>query len=109
MYSDHILPSYLIECFHRQLKASLKCNSNLIKWTDSLPLVLLRICTAVKDDLQCTTTELVYGTTLRLPGDFFTSTDTSIDDPTVYVTRLRASMSNPETTPSASTMHTCFC
>ena len=66
--SYHPIANGLIECFHRQLKASLKCSSNLIKWTDSLPLVLLGICTAVKDDIQCTTAELVNGTTLRLPG-----------------------------------------
>ena len=40
------------------------------------------IRTAVKDDIQCTTAELVYGTTLRLPGEFFDATTTSTDDPT---------------------------
>ena len=65
--SYHPIANGIIERFHRQLKASLKCSSNSIKWTDSLPLVLLGICTAVKDDIQCTTAELVYGTTLRLP------------------------------------------
>ena len=38
---------------------------------DSLPLVLLGIRTALKDDLHCSTAELVYGTTLCLPGEFF--------------------------------------
>ena len=92
--SYHPIANGLIERFHCQLKASLKCSSNSVKWTDSLPQVLLGIRTAVKDDLQCTTAELVYGTTLCLPGEFFTSTDTSLDYPTAYVTRLRASMSN---------------
>lgn len=91
--SYHPISNGLIERFHRQLKASLKCSSNSIKWTDSLPLVLLGIRTAVKDDLQCTTAELVYGTTLRIPGEFFTSTATSTDDPTTYVARLKANMS----------------
>ena len=102
--SYHPIANGLIERFHCQHKASLKCSSNSIRWTDSLPLVLLGIRTAVKDDLQCTTAELVYGTTSRLPGEFFTSTDTSLDDPTAYVTRLRAMQNEqPETTPSAST------
>ena len=91
--SYHPIANGLIERFHRQLKASLKCSSNSIKWTDSLPLVLLGIRTAVKDDLQCTTAELVYGTTLRLPAEFFTSTITSTDDPSTYVTRLKSTMS----------------
>ena len=64
----HPIANGLIECFHCQLKASIKCSSNSTKWTDALPLVLLGIRTAVKDDLQCTTAELVYGTTLGLPG-----------------------------------------
>ena len=37
--SYHPIANGLIERFHRQLKASLKCSSNSIKWTDSLPLV----------------------------------------------------------------------
>ena len=91
--SYHPIANSLIERFHHQLKASIKCNSNSTKWTDALPLVLLGIRTAVKDDLQCTTAELVYGTTLHLPGEFFTCTTTSTDDPTTYVARLKASMS----------------
>ena len=69
--SYHPISNGLIKRFHRQLKVCLKYSSNSIKWTDSLPLVLLGICTAVKDDIQCTTAELVYGTTLRLPAEFF--------------------------------------
>ena len=82
--SYHPIANGLIERFHRQLKASLKCSSNSIKWTESLPLMLLGIRTAVKDDLQCTTAELFCGTTLRLPAEFFTSTITSTDDPSTY-------------------------
>ena len=91
--SYHPIDNGLIEHFHCQLKASLKCSSNSIKWTDSLSLILLGIRTAVKDDLQCSTAELVYGTTLRLPAKFFTSTITSTDDPSTYVTRLKSGMS----------------
>ncbi|XP_064459071.1 uncharacterized protein LOC135369409 [Ornithodoros turicata] len=40
-----------------------------------LPLVLLGIRSAPKEYLACTVSELVYGTTLRLPGDFFPPTD----------------------------------
>ena len=94
--SYHPVTNGITEHFHQQLKTFLKSSSNSIKWTDTLPLVLLGICTAVKDDLQCTTAELVYGTTtLQLSGEFFNSTITSTDhdNPTLYVTRLKASMS----------------
>ena len=89
----------LLEIFYCQLKASLKCSFNSVKWTDSLPLVLLGIQTALKDDLQCATAELVYRTTLYLPGEFFSTTSNSCDDPASYVTRLKASMSQVKPPP----------
>ena len=54
--------------------------------------MLLGIHTALKDDLslQCTMAELVYGTTLCLPHEFFTTTSNFCDDPASYVTRLKA-------------------
>ena len=53
-------------------------------WLLDLPLVLLGIRSALKVDLKCSTAELVYGTTLRLPGDFFLSSPTvatTVPDP----------------------------
>ena len=38
---------------------------------DELPLVLLGLPSVPKDDLECAPSELVYGTTIRLPRDFF--------------------------------------
>jgi hypothetical protein len=54
-------------------------------------MVLLGIRTALKDDLGCTAAELVYGTNLRLPGEFFSpSPDTP--NPSNYVTQLKSVM-----------------
>ena len=90
----------LVERFHRQLKASLKAQPDPTKWTEVLPLVLLGIRTALKADLQCSTAELVYGTTLRLPGEFFDSeSSTALADPADYVTRLKLVMSKLKATP----------
>ena len=61
----------LVERFHRQLKASLKAKLKNNNWVDILPLVLLGLRTAPKEDLNCSSAELVYGTMLRLPGEFF--------------------------------------
>ena len=97
--SYHAIANGLIERFHRQLKASLKCSSNTVKWTDTLPLVLLGIHTTVKDNLQCTMAELVYGTTLCLQGEFFDNTNNSCDNPASYVTKLKASMSRVKPPP----------
>ena len=67
----HPMANGIIECFHRQLKAALRAHTPSLHWTEQLPIVLLGICTAFKTDLQCSASELVYGTTLRLPGEFF--------------------------------------
>ena len=57
-----------------------------------LPMILLGIRTNLKQDLKCSTAELVYGTTLRLPGEFFHSTTGPQLDPTKYVTQLKVMM-----------------
>ena len=52
-------------------------------------MVLLGIRTALKEDLHCTAAELVYSTTLRLPGEFFTRTSPIVTpDPASYVAKL---------------------
>lgn len=60
----------LVERFHRQLKTAITCHADH-NWTESLPLVLLGIRSAFKEDLQASSAELVYGEQLRLPGEFF--------------------------------------
>ncbi len=60
---------------------------------DTLPLVLLGIRTSLKEDLHCTTAEILYGLTLRLPGEFVSPT-TSLphESPADYVTKLKEAM-----------------
>ena len=94
----HPMSNGLVERFHRQLKAA---QPNPTQWTESLPLVLLGIRTAVKEDTHCTAAELVYGTTLRLPGEFVApSTDNSLVDPTNYVSQLRKFMQQVRAPPT---------
>ena len=59
----------MVEHLHRQLKAALKCHASSASW-----MMLLGVQTALKEDLNCTTAELMYGTTLRQPGEFFDPT-----------------------------------
>ena len=91
--SYHPQANGLVEHFHRQLKAALKTHPQST-WVESLLLVLLGIRTALKEDLHCTAAELVYGTNLRLPGEFFTSPSST---PTLecsdYVSQLKSRMS----------------
>ena len=66
------------------------------------PLVLLGLRSAFKEDLQCTTAELVYGTTLRLPGEFFNTTSNStLPDQHAYVSRLRNTMQHIQPVPTS--------
>ena len=83
----------MVERFHRQLKAALKAHPNPTSWMDALPLALLGIRTALKEDISSTAAEMVYGTNLRLPGEFFTPSSTpSLPDPSDYVSQLRTHM-----------------
>jgi hypothetical protein len=45
------------------------CHANE-KWIEALPLILLGIRTAYKEDLHSSAAELVYGEPLRVPGEF---------------------------------------
>lgn len=88
--SYHPQANGLIERLHRQIKASIRCHEQL-NWISSLPLVLLGIRAAWKEDLKATSAELTYGKNLRLPGEFL-SVDYNADlspDPLQFVSQLR--------------------
>lgn len=90
----HPIANGIIERFHRQLKAAIKCQPHPDHWVDALPWVLLGIRAALKEDLHCTSAELVYGTTLRLPGEFIQpSPPDPTSDPASFVTLLKETMS----------------
>ena len=89
----HPIANGLVERFHRQLKSSLKATNDPSHWSERPPLVLLGIRTAVKADLGHSVSERVYGTTLCLPGEFFSEpTDPASLDPTCYVDRLKRTL-----------------
>ncbi|CAH8821528.1 unnamed protein product [Trichobilharzia szidati] len=89
----------MVERLHRQLKAGLSAANNT-HWTESLPLVLLGIRNALKTDAGCTTSELVYGTTLRLPGEFVSpSSFPPVVDHSSYVSRLTNAMRSVKPAP----------
>nr|VZI07627.1 unnamed protein product [Spirometra erinaceieuropaei] len=65
----HSQANGLVERFHRQFKTSLMAQPDPSRWSDHLPLVLLSLRSTLKADIGCTATDLVYGTSLRLPGE----------------------------------------
>ena len=59
----------ILEIVHRQLKDALRMQSNPINWYNNLPQVLPSIRSAIKEELNCSSSEIVYGQTLRLSQD----------------------------------------
>ena len=91
--SYHPQSNGMVERLHRQLKASLKCQDMPGGWADNLPVVMLGIRSALKEDLGCSAAEMVFGMPLRVPGQFFDSQPAQMPDPTDFVDRLRMIMS----------------
>lgn len=90
MHQNYSISSRMVECLHCQLKAALKAQLNPDTWMDTLPLIFLGIRTALKPDLNSSAAEMTYGTTLRLPGEFFQSSPTnSMPDPSQFLNQLR--------------------
>ena len=86
----HPAANGMVERFHQQLKASIMAHGQSQHWVECLLLVLLGIRSTIKEDLRCCPAELVFGTTLRLPGELIASTspDTT-EDAANFVHRLR--------------------
>lgn len=96
----HPCANGIVERFHRHLKAAIMAQESPSKWHDLLPLTLLGLRTAWKEDLGCTTAELVYGTSLRLPAQFFEPLSTSSMAPSDYVDHLRQHFTRITPTPT---------
>ncbi|XP_014206879.1 uncharacterized protein LOC106638285 [Copidosoma floridanum] len=78
----------MVEWNHRTLKAALMCNPET-SCPDQLPLVLLGLRTAYKEDLQASPAEMLYGTTLRVPGIFFATKSQPFASLVTFVEGLR--------------------
>ncbi|BHF72606.1 hypothetical protein SprV_0401567400 [Sparganum proliferum] len=90
----------LVERFHRQLKTSLMAQPDLSRWSDHLPLVLLSLRSTLKADIGCTVADLVYGTSLRLPGELVSPSNMlTFFEPCSYVEQLPSVMRNLRATP----------
>lgn len=89
----------IIERWHRVFKSAILC-CDPSKWIYSLPTILLGLRVVFKPDIDSSPAELVYGTTLRLPGEFFdTIKTTEITSETV--SQFQAAMRNLRPTQTA--------
>ncbi|GFY00498.1 hypothetical protein TNCV_2138961 [Trichonephila clavipes] len=80
----------MIEELHRPLKSAIKCHATE-RWTEVLPIILLGLRASLKEDILCTPAELVFGTTIRLPGEMFDSSKPD-DDDVNFVSKLKSHM-----------------
>ncbi|GBM73894.1 Gag-Pol polyprotein [Araneus ventricosus] len=78
--SFHPQANGLIENWHLTLKSILKAYLTE-RWTEVLPTILLGLRATFRQDLKCTPSDLVYGKTVRLPGEFFESVTSDINTP----------------------------
>lgn len=65
----------MVERIHWMLKVALRCNLAR-PW---LPAALLSMHTTFKKDLQASPAQMVCGTLLRTPSEFFVPQDTYVD------------------------------
>ena len=69
-----------VERWHRALKASIKAYETE-RWAEVLPFILLGLRSAIDLDSNVSPSQLTYGSSLRLPGDFFdVKNDAKLDE-----------------------------
>ncbi|XP_014781162.1 uncharacterized protein LOC106876921 [Octopus bimaculoides] len=90
--SYHPASNDMIERFHRQLKAAL-CASDSFQSIEFLPIVLLGLRSSIKEDIGYSPAELLYGSSLMLPGQIIVPANMQDIDTTNFVERLRDYMS----------------
>ncbi|UYV84107.1 hypothetical protein LAZ67_X001199 [Cordylochernes scorpioides] len=75
-----------IERFNRTLKTAIKAH-NSVKWTDSLPTILLALRAAIREDTGFSISQMVYGKTIKLPGEFFEKPVSRVDS-SLFISNL---------------------
>ena len=65
----------LLERAHKTIKTSLRAHDQPYNWLANLGFTMLGLRICVKEDLDCSAAELVYGANLRLPYEFISPTE----------------------------------
>jgi cleavage and polyadenylation specificity factor subunit 1 len=97
--AHHLAANGLVERFHQTLKAAIMFHTDQ-QWAEALPLVLVRIRTSLREDLQASVAELVYGEPLRILGELLTPSANPVD-PELLTTELRQHMARLRPVPAA--------
>ena len=76
-------------------RCPIRASTNDFSWVDRLPLIMLNLHVAQRDDGQPSPAEVVYGSSLTLPADLITpSTERIQHNALDYSHRLKAHMQN---------------
>ncbi|XP_070169423.1 uncharacterized protein [Polyergus mexicanus] len=95
----HPASNGILERWHRTLKSAIICHANE-NWFEILPTVLLGLRTCFKEDLNASPAEMLYGSTLRIPEEFFNEEDLP-SDPEFFIEKHRIHMREIKSRPTA--------
>ncbi|XP_018374067.1 PREDICTED: uncharacterized protein LOC108768207 [Trachymyrmex cornetzi] len=95
----HPASNGILERWHRTLKSAIMCHGNH-NWLEVLPTVLLGLRTCFKEDLKSSPAEMLYGSSLRSPGEFFLEEDPPAD-PEIFLQKHRIAMRNIKSRPTS--------
>lgn len=101
--SYHPQANGIVERWHRTLKASLMAKLNTSTWIEELPTVLYGLRAAGRSDNGVSAAEYTFGKPLRLPGEFFETSEPVSDDASDVTRNIRNSINKLR--PISSTHH----
>jgi cleavage and polyadenylation specificity factor subunit 1 len=79
----------VLERFHRRLKDALRAKAAAADWSSQLPLVMLGLRSAPREDSGISAAELVFGSPLQLPGQMLAAAE---PPPESFVRALNSSL-----------------
>ncbi|XP_064482870.1 protein NYNRIN-like [Ornithodoros turicata] len=88
----HPAANGLVERFHRHLKSAIMAYEHRTHWHNHLPLILLGVRCAVKADSHCSPADMVYGSSLRIPGQLLLLPRDHLDSPLDFLARLQSTL-----------------
>lgn len=94
----HPASNGLVERWHRSLKAAIMCQGTGDKWVESLPTVLLGLRSSIREGLNASPAEYLFGIPLRIPGEFFN--DDFTPNPEPFLEFYREHMKNLKPVPT---------
>lgn len=78
-----------VERMHRSLKTALKARLDTKSWVDELPTVMLGLRTTIRSDTGVTAAQMLYGSNIRVPGDFYDVSNVKSYDDYSFVEKLK--------------------